>query len=530
MATKDRNEPLTASKAGEQWKIVGVRHHHGINVPLFALHSKESAGIGEFLDLCPLIQWCSSIGLDIVQLLPLNDSGPDRSPYNALSAFALNPIYISLSKLPHIEKHSFLKKKLKELQALTPKNPIPYEQIHILKREFLHYYWEKEFQEISSTHTYQDFINNNPWTREYSLFKVLKDIYNGAYWKEWPEESQNPSSEYFEDLCTSYQVECSFYKFLQYLCYIQLKYVKEYGISQRVFLMGDLPILISPDSADVWAHRELFIDTLSAGAPPDMYSEEGQSWGFPLYKWSAFEANHYVWWKDRMHTAASFYHIFRIDHVVGFFRIWAIPKDKKSKEGHYEPEDKALWIPQGKRIMECMLESSEMLPIGEDLGVVPTEVRTTLRELGICGTKVLRWERVWEEDARFVPTNEYIPESLSTVSTHDSDTLVLWWKNTPEEAQAFCKTKNWTYAPEITHDQIKEILHDSHHSSSLFHVNLLQEYFSLFKELSYDNPEDERINLPGVINEKNWCYRFRPSLEEIISHKDLKKTLCALIK
>lgn len=527
----ERETPLSASKAGKQWSRIGVRHHHGINIPLFSLHSNDSSGIGEFLDLCPLILWCKSLGLDVIQLLPLNDSGSDKSPYNALSAFALNPIFISLSKIPSIDKYPALQEKLGILKALNSEKFVPYDKVKKLKEEFLRFYFDKEYQTFEKTHEYNNFIHDHQsWLRAYSLFRVLKDKNEQKFWKLWPEHLKNLSEDAFNRLYDENKRECSFYEFLQFLCHTQLKYVKDFAVTNHLFLMGDLPILLSPDSADVWKNPNLFSINFSAGAPPDMYSSEGQTWGFPLYNWKEHENTHFFWWKERLRVANDYYELFRIDHVVGFFRIWAIPEGKSGKEGFFDPSDESLWIPQGKKIMKMMLESSDMLPIGEDLGVVPTNVRKCLKELGICGTKVMRWERAWKQDSHFIPIKEYIPESLTTVSTHDSETVPLWWKNNPEEAKTFAKTKGWTYNETISREQLFEILYDSHHSASLFHINLLQEYFSLFKELVHEKLEQERVNLPGVINETNWCYRFLPSLEEIISHKDLKKTIMDLIK
>ena len=176
-----------------------------------------------------------------------------------------------------------------------------------------------------------------------------------------------------------------------------------------------------------------------------------------------------------------------------------------------------------------MLQSSPMLPIGEDLGVVPENVRSTLKDLGISGTKVMRWERVWNEDGRFIEIKDYIPQSLTTVSTHDSDTLPLWWKNAAQESQFYAKFKGWIWQEYITRDQQIAILKDSHHTTSLFHINLLQEYLALFKDLSYDNPNEERINLPGTINNTNWCYRFKPTVEEIVNHKELRNTIKEIV-
>lgn len=204
---------------------------------------------------------------------------------------------------------------------------------------------------------------------------------------------------------------------------------------------------------------------------------------------------------------------------MGFFRIWAIPLDKTAKEGEFIPKDESQWLPQGKKIMLMMLRNSDMLPIGEDLGVVPPEVRATLRNLGICGTKVIRWERAWKGDKHFIDPKEFDPISMTTVSTHDSETVVLWWRDNPQEAREYAAEKNWPYVPNLPQEFLFEILRESHHSGSLFHINLLNEYFPLVKGMAWEKPEDERINFPGLILERNWTYRFRPSVEEIVSNQ-----------
>jgi 4-alpha-glucanotransferase len=509
---------LSACNASKQWKKIGIKHHHGINIPLFALKTLESSGIGEYLDLLPMIDWVSSLGMDIIQLLPLNDTGTDKSPYNALSAYALNPIHVSLTKLPYLKDEH--KADILKIQLFNDINPIPHEKVRIAKEAFLRKYYNEFFDHYENNVDYHNYIENNPWIIPYAQFRTLKEKHNLKFWKDWPVEEQYYIPERSYD---------SFYVFIQYLCHLQFSLVGEYARKKGVLLMGDLPILISRDSHDVWAHPELFQQGFAAGAPPDMYSQEGQYWGFPIYDWSEIEKNNYKWWIKRLEVASSYYDIFRIDHVVGFFRIWAIPYGSKAKEGHFVPQEENLWIPQGEKIMNQMISASSMLPIGEDLGVVPTNVRTTLRDLGILGTKVMRWERIWNEDKRFIRIEDYIPESLTTVSTHDSDTLVLWWQKSGEESQDFAKFKGWSWQNTITQDQLYEILNDSHHTSSLFHINLLQEYLSLFKELCYNDPEKERINLPGIVNETNWCYRFKPSVEELTNHKGLKEKIKALI-
>ena len=244
-----------------------------------------------------------------------------------------------------------------------------------------------------------------------------------------------------------------------------------------------------------------------------------------IRNWEEMEKQHDQWWRTRLHAASELYHMYRIDHVVGFFRIWAIPEGQLGREGRYLPDNPKTWLAHGEKIMRMMLQTSPLLPIGEDLGTVPAEVRQKLRELAICGTKVMRLERRWEGDKSFIPIENYEPISMTTVSTHDSGTLQLWWRQHPEEAADFCRFKGWDYTVPLSHDCQRQILWDSHHSRSLLHINPLQEYLALFPDLVWPNPEDERVNVPGIISEKNWSYRFRPTLEEIITHKALTQAM-----
>ena len=222
--------------------------------------------------------------------------------------------------------------------------------------------------------------------------------------------------------------------------------------------------------------------------------------------------------------------MYRIDHIVGFFRIWSIPLGLTGKDGHFIPQDESMWVDHGQQLMLMMLNASNMLPIGEDLGVVPPEVRTCLSALGICGTRVMRWERKWKEGGEFILPEDYAVDSLTTVSTHDTETLQQWWRDNPIEAQLFAQFKGWSYQPILSREHHREILWDSHHTASLFHVNLLQEYLALIPGLSWPNLDDERINIPGLISDRNWSHRLRPSLEEISEQSTLKHLMHELIK
>lgn len=516
---------LHKTPTGKLWEKVGIFPHHGINLPLSALHTKKSCGIGEFFDLIPLIDWCKEVKMDLIQLLPLNDSGNDPSPYNALSSCGFNPIFLSLHALPFVEKLPDLQKKIGKMQLLTQSQRIPYHEVKIQKLYWLHLYFTEVGKRLMKEEEYVKFIAANAWAEPYALFKVLKDILEQSVWNYWPDELKNPSKEIYDALIETYHTEISFHLFLQYLCHLQFTQVKAHAEKREILIKGDIPILISPDSVDVWHHPEFFDLSLAAGAPPDPYSAEQQYWGFPVFRWEANKKSHYSWWKQRLDAANHFFDLYRIDHVVGLFRLWAIPLGQPTVKGRFIPEDESQWIPQGKEILRMMISHFPMLPLAEDLGHVPPAVKQCLHDLGIPGTKVMRWQRLWDENKQFIPYDDYPPLSLTCVSTHDSPTLAQWWKEEPDEAEAFATFKGWKYKPLLSQEERKEILYDSHHTPSLFHINLLQEYLALFPDLIWTNPADERINIPGKILPTNWTYRFRPSVEELVSHEPLKQQL-----
>ena len=524
---------LTHSSAARQWQKIGIGHHHGIVVPLFSLHSAHSYGVGEFTDLPPLIDWCASLGFDIIQLLPLNDTGWGLSPYSALSAFALNPLFLGLDALPHVHEHAFLREELKALPKFSYVPHIDYTRVHEHKEHFLRHYAQLVGPQLLKSEAFEHFFQTASfWLKGYAVFKILKKRHAEMSWETWPDEESNATPQLVDSIAQQEKEEFNWFCLLQFLCDQQLYAAKRHAQHQKVFLMGDIPILIGRDSADVWLHRELFDLNYSAGAPPDFFSEMGQNWGFPIYQWKIMADQNYTWWVERLHWASRYYQIYRLDHIVGFFRIWSIPLGFTAKEGYFIPQDETTWIDHGQKILLMMLKTCEMLPIGEDLGVVPPEVRSCLSALGICGTKVMRWERNWGKEGKdeFIAPQNYPIESMTTVSTHDTETLQQWWRDYPLEAQVFAQSKGWSYHPHLSREHQKEILWESHHSASLFHINLLQEYLTLIPGLSWPNPEDERINVPGSMMTQNWRYRLRPSLEELTQNTSLKSLIQDLIK
>jgi len=472
------------------------------------LRTKKSSGIGEFYDLIPLIDWCKSVGFDCIQLLPINDSGEDPSPYNAVSSCALDPIYISLSELGIEKGHDF--SPLNQTQRVLRKE--------VLKRKLplLKEHYKDTFESLKETQEYKIFVEENPWLGTYTLFKVLKENLSELHCFNWPTDYPDPNED-----------DLHFMTFLQFHAFRQMKQVYAYAQKQKVFLIGDIPILLSPDSADIWVNRVLFDMSFSAGAPPDDFTPLGQNWGFPLFDRDAMRENGFAWWKRRLKLLDQFFDIYRIDHVLGLFRIWAMQEGEGPDEGSFIPKNRDLWVKNGTELLQMFLETSPLLPIAEDLGTVTKEITTTLKKLEVAGTKLI-W--MTDDKKKLVPFEKYGADSMTTVSTHDTPTLALWWRIYPKYATEFAKLFDWEYDPILTPERRFKVLHKAHHTQSLFHVNLLQEYLALFPELVWLNPEDERINVPGTLLPKNWTYRFRPYLEEIADHTGLKAAIAKLLK
>ena len=310
----------------------------GVVIPVGALRTGNGIGVGEFSDLPEFAQFCRKMHIGLIQILPVNDTGYESSPYFSLTAFGLSPLYLSIEGLDEYKNAG------NEIKELIKSAKEKFDG----KRRFSHYEVLKEKLNIcrrifenSKNDIIADAQNNNgalstwvadnSWVKEYSVYRRLKDENDLKSWKEW-KEYKNVSALDIEKLWNDEKLkkEHLFWVWLQKALDTQFskasKAVKEAGI----VLEGDIPILMNDDSCDVWAHPELFIQELSAGAPPDMYSPNGQNWGFPIYNWEAQEKDDYAWWRNRLSVAEKYYQAYRIDHVLGFFRIWACSRDDYS--------------------------------------------------------------------------------------------------------------------------------------------------------------------------------------------------------
>ena len=307
-------------------------HLTGIAIPVSALRSRDGCGIGEFLDLPVFASWARTAGFDLVQILPVNDTGSNPSPYSAVSAFALHPIYIRLQRLPGWET---MVDNIRAFQEATlSRDRVQFEVVLDFKLDVLQRLFRLDAESNGVPH---DWLDANPWVRAYSVYKCLKARNNHRNWNEWTVGRDLDESQ-IDDLWDETGSDARFHAWVQYHLDRQLTEAAERFESEGIYLKGDVPILMNVDSADVWAHRSYFDLDFRAGAPPDMFATLGQMWGFPIYDWQALERDDYRWWRSRLKHASRYYHAFRIDHVLGFFRIWSVPATENSAVlGVYRP-------------------------------------------------------------------------------------------------------------------------------------------------------------------------------------------------
>ncbi len=307
----------------------------GVAIPVFSLRTKESCGIGEFLDLVTLGTWCKETGLDLIQILPVNDTGNHPSPYSAQSAFALNPVYIRLQEIDGMGE--FHEEIMDAQSAFEKETRIHYLKIARFKLSMLHRFFSLHHHRIRKSKRFHSWISDNPWLKNYCVYCALKDFHKQRSWKEW-DILRNPTHPEIERYWREHKKEVLFYAWGQYHLEAQLKNASLTLEEKGLRLKGDIPILINEDSADVWGERNYFDLKKRAGAPPDMFSKRGQNWGFPCYNWEQLEKDEHRWWRDRLRQASKFYHAYRIDHVLGFFRIWQVPeKEATGILGHFNP-------------------------------------------------------------------------------------------------------------------------------------------------------------------------------------------------
>ncbi len=329
-----------AQLPNDTWRAAGV------SIPVFSLKTKKSFGVGEFTDLIKLVDWAKSTGLRLIQVLPVNDTTTtgtwlDSYPYSAISAYALHPIYVNLEKIAGKEYASSIRSLKEKQKKLNELPDLDYEQVMHLKMNVLRDLYVLLKDNTFNTAEYHAFYKENEhWLLPYAAFVHLKDKYSTADFTKWKQHSTydkasikklvSPDSKHHEGILLHY--------FIQFHLHLQLRSVHEYARKNGIVLKGDIPIGISRSGVDAWMSPYLFHMDMQAGAPPDDFAVKGQNWGFPTYKWSSMQKDGFEWWKKRFEQMALYFDAFRIDHILGFFRIWSIPVHAvEGIMGHFVP-------------------------------------------------------------------------------------------------------------------------------------------------------------------------------------------------
>ena len=498
------------------WQTLGgIRDYHGVVSPLSAIRTHHSLGIGDLEDLRLMIDWLASTGFRVLQLLPIHDTGYESSPYLSLSSFSINPVYISLKEAPLLSSEEAA------LKGFERSSRISYQALKRLKMQILKRLVESGW----GRDLWVKYADSSLWTKridQYASFMALKDFYEGAPWWQWPDNAM--------DELKNLRKEMRFYQTLQAIAHHQLFETSRYARLKGIKLMGDLPILLAKDSAEVFFDRRLFNLDSEVGAPADQFSQEGQNWGFPAYRWDLMSEEGYSWWSQRITWAELYFELYRLDHIAGFFGLWCIPPGQKGCKGRYFPSEIETRLELGQARLSALLEKSSLLPVGEDLGNIDPSIRKRLALMGIPGIKVMRWEKHWETTGEFISPSEYPRISLACVSTHDSSTLRTWIEEDKEAVLALGASMGLDLREESRSQLAQEILKLCHRGPSALKINLLVDYLDCFEALSTEDSNEYRINVPGTVQDNNWSLRYPQCVEELMQFAPLEilmRTLCA---
>lgn len=514
-------------------------------------------GIGDTAAMLDAIEFCAEYKMSLLQVLPINETGDDHSPYNAISSVALDPVYLTIGpdEIPGLTQEILDEYATPEVVEKLRTGSVNYRKVKQLKMQILvqaFVNFEAGEPEITEdiVADYQQFCEEHAiWLRSYSLFRTLLNEYDGnALWHTWSPEHQSFDSA-LEWLATQdpdgdfvrYQ---RFYIFAQWLCWRQWAGVRSYADDHGVKLIGDIPFGVSRYSVDVWAERGLFDLEWSGGAPPEPFfpgdkflRQWGQNWGIPLYNWDAHKEQDYLWWKIRVQATGSIFNAFRIDHVLGLFRIWSFPwlpqqnasfvdltKEQaklkcNGREAQFlplpdQPEENAEKnAVSGKTLLEMLMEAAGATQIiAEDLGVTPPYVLKTLSDLGIPGFTIPHFMRD-EKSQEYVAATKYSEATVATWGTHDHSTLRLWYEDL---------TKRWHgpngHEPWLELQRLMRFLgRDENHPPRDFTVELHHMMlktvlaspacwviFNICDVLDLNI----RFNSPGTATDSNWSQRL----------------------
>lgn len=581
----------------------------GTAIPVFSLRSEDDFGVGEFNDIRKLVDWAVMTGQSIIQLLPINDTTmtgtwEDSYPYNANSTFALHPQFIHLPDAGVVEDEEYKALQI-ELNSLPQ---VDYERTNKEKERLLRKAFALNWKKVSARKSFKEFLaGSRDWLVPYAAFRTLAAIYGTPDFSRWGKYAEY-DSDAIDEFCRLNRREINFHCFVQYHLHRQMTGARAYARSRGVMLKGDLPIGISRTSVDAWRYPSLFNMNSQAGAPPDAFSADGQNWGFPTYNWEKMSEDGFRWWKSRLRKMSEYFDAFRIDHILGFFRIWEIPAGYRSgvmghfnpalpysadelenqgfdlsggryvtspdgdatdvlfvkdsvREGYFHPRIAAqstatyrsldqsrkdaynrlydefyyrrhngFWKQSACFKLPDLLNSTDMLACGEDLGMIPACVPDTMREQQILSLEIQRMPKSVNET--FADPGRYPYLSVCTTSTHDMNPLRAWWEEDMQLTERFFR--------EVLHEHgevpffcepwvCRRIVEQHLASPSMLTILPLQDWLAMDGNLRFRNPREERINVPAVPR-YYWRYRMHLTVESLMEQDEFNRIVSEMIR
>ncbi len=546
----------------------------GVLMPLFSLRREGDAGIGDLAALAEWIDWAAEHGVGFLQLLPVNALGEDDapSPYSAISSVALEPLYLCLEKIPGMpDPMPPYPEDLPPQQWPGGRDLVDYGRVRQYKRALFRRAWKnfKEDESLADERAeFETWVSEQgDWLRDYASFRVVSIAFGTTAWWKWPEQNTDIIRRITWDSLDA-RDQMRHQQWLQWLCARQWAEIRRRADEKGVLLMGDVPIGISVASADVFFERYLFDMDWSGGAPAEgNFAEDpftakwGQNWGIPLYRWDVMERDNFAWWSRRVRKLTEIFGMYRIDHILGFYRIYAFPwmPDRNQEFLHLSPDEAAArcggrrpgmrprpdWteadrranLMQGDHLLSQILRAAPgARVIGEDLGCVPDYVRPDLSRLRIAGFKIPHWEI--DAQQRIIPGSHYNPCSFAAYATHDFPPLCTDWDTWYGNVQAgwdaardihladqelreririgkdCARVLNWLgdYAGIPEEKRLVPWNSDIKHALVKALLESRAAYASLMWTELFDTPM--RLNTPGTQGGKNWRARMPFTAEQ----------------
>jgi glycogen operon protein len=497
----------------------------GVVIPLFAIRPKGGWGIGGVGDIAQFAGWAASAGFSVLQLLPVNPtSGIDASPYSAVSAFAIDPVYLSLDSCEDFVaaggRSALSEETQKKLAAAEASSVVDWPTVRAVKHEaiavaFARFKQDEWGKSTGRARQLGSFIRQHRhWLDDYTIFAAWHEQF-GKSWLDWPAgpRDRDPGAIAAARHEHGDAILCA--NWIQWQLDLQWRKARRDASAAGVELMGDLPFMVGLDSADVWSNRKLFRVDQHVGTAPDDTSPDGQDWGLPVYDWHEQQHDNYSWIRSRATRSGALFGMYRLDHVLGYYRTFFRSVDGRTSG--FTPADEASQVHLGESIMRIMSRWGEV--VAEDLGNVPPFLRPSLDRLGIPGYRVLRWEKdgeVFRDPASWPAT------SVATNSTHDTTTTAEWYDAlTPKERAALLRLPRFAgLDPDRAYDDD-------------IRVRVLETLYAAPSTLTLVLFEDvlgtrERINVPGTVSVTNWSYRTSKTTDELLADKATTERLASL--